>query len=65
MDYFAILTLHCPGQSVYTATRVITVSDSATMQAVYEHVRAEVTAARPEFRNASVSYFGAWPNQLA
>lgn len=65
MDYFVVLTLTCPDQAVYTATRVITASSGATVGAVYEHVRAEITAAHPEFRNASVSCFGVWPNQLA
>jgi hypothetical protein len=65
MNYFMLITLDMPGLETLTSPLVVTVNSNATMQELYEHARAEVARKYPRFRDACVTYFGAWPNQLA
>ena len=65
MEYFAVLTLTKPPHEQFTAARTLTLGPDATMERVFEHMRAEVARQVAGFDKGAVLFFGAWPSQFA
>jgi hypothetical protein len=65
MQYFTVLTLQLRTGAISTASAVLTLTPPITRADIYSHMLEQVsTRSGPEWRDATVLFFSAEPNQI-